>query len=63
MNQAGKILDLRWALLLHSSCSANLAPNVFHLFPYLQNALNDKKRSQEDQVKTFVEKFLSLKQA
>ena len=36
-------------------------PSYFYLFPSPQNALKDKKCSQEDQVKIFVESFLSLK--
>ena len=43
--------------------SADLAPNDFHLFRSLQNALNDKKKtSLEDQGKILVEN-LSLKPA
>ena len=34
--------------------------SVFHFF---QNSLNDKTFSQEDQMKTFLENFLSLKPA
>ena len=56
-----KILDF-WTLLPYPLYSQDLAPNDFHLFFFysLQNVLNDKNVSQ-DQVKTFVENFLSSK--
>ena len=53
-----KILDLGWSVLTHLAYSLDLAPIDFHLFHSQQNALNDKKFSQ-DQVKTFVENFLN----
>ena len=52
---------LGWAVLPHPSYSLDLALSCFNLFSSLQNALNNKKSSQEDQMKTFVENFLSLK--
>ena len=52
-----KILYLRW------SYSQDHAPSDFHLFYYQQNALNDKRFSQEDLVKTFVKKSMRSKPA
>ena len=53
-----KILDFRRSVQPYSP---DLAPNNFHLFHYLQNAMNDKQFFQEDQAIIFVENFLSSK--
>ena len=58
-----KILDLGWSVLSHPPYSPDLTSSDFHLFCSLQNALNDKKFSQEDEVKTFVENIFNLKPA
>ena len=58
-----KKLNLDWSVLLHPPYLPDLAPNDFHLFHFQQNALNNKKFSQEDQVEMFVENFLSSKPA
>ena len=58
-----KILDFGLSFLLYPSYSPDLATSDFHLFRSLQNTLNDKKCSQKDQVKTFVENFLCSKPA
>ena len=50
-----KILDFNWSVLLHPAYLPNTEPSNFHLFLSQQNALNDKKISQKDQVKMFVE--------
>ena len=42
--------------------SPDLEPSDFHPFRSLQYAMNEKKSSQEDQVKTFVENILNSKQ-
>ena len=55
-----KILDLDCSILPHPPYSPDLTPSNFHL--YLQNALKDKRFSQ-DEVKTFVENLLSSKPA
>ena len=49
-----------WSVLPHPPYSADLTQRDFYLFPSLQKALKDKIFSQ-DQVKTFVENFLSSK--
>ena len=46
---------------MHWAYSADFAPCVIYLFHSLQNVLNDKRFSQKDQVRTFVENFLSSK--
>ena len=56
----GNILDLGCSVLLHKS---ELVPSDFQLFLFQQNAQNDKKFSQEDQMKIFVENILSLRPA
>ena len=38
-----KILYLGWSVLPHQPYSSDLIPSDFHLFPSLQNALNDNK--------------------
>ena len=58
-----KILNLDWSVLPHPSYLLDIAPSDFHFFYSLQNVLNDKRFSQEDQVKRFVENFLSSKPA
>ena len=58
-----KILDLGWSVLPQLAYSSDLVTSDFHLFYSLQNALNNNKFSQEDQVKTSVKNFLSLIQA
>ena len=48
-NHAGKIIDFDWPVLQQLLYSVDLATIYFHLFPSLQNALNGKTVSQEDQ--------------
>ena len=50
-----KILDLGLSVLPHPIYSPDFVSNDFHFLYSLQNALNDKKFSPEDQVKMFVE--------
>ena len=57
-----KILDLGWFVLLPPTYSPDLAPSDFHFF-VLFKMFWMKKISLEDQVKVFVENFLSLKPA
>ena len=45
-----KILDFGWSVLFNPPYSPDFMPSDFHLFHSLQNALNDRKFSQ-DQVK------------
>ena len=54
-------LNLDWSVLTYPPYSTDLSPSDFHLFRSLQNILNDKKYSQEDQMKTFVQNILSSK--
>ena len=56
-------MDLGWSVLSYLPYSPDLAPSDFHFFRSLQNVLKNKKFSQEEQVKTFVENFLSSKPA
>ena len=56
-----KILDLGWSVQPHLLYSANLTLYDFHLFRFLQNTLNNKKLSKEDQVKRFMENLLNSK--
>ena len=56
-----KILNLDWSVLFHPPYSSDLTSSDFHLFHSLQNALNDKEFSHEDQEKTLVESFLISK--
>ena len=64
-----KILDLLYHppyspdLLYHPPYSPDLSPNDFDLFCSLENDLNDKQFSQEDQEKMFWKNVLSLKLA
>ena len=58
-----KILDFGLSVLPHLPYWADFAPSDFYLFSFLQNALNGKKFSLEDQVKMFAENFLSSKPA
>ena len=60
-SQRKKILDLSCSILPHPPYFPDLAPSDFYLFPSLQNALNEKKFSQVDQMKTFMENLLRLK--
>ena len=55
-----KILDLDQFVLPHLP---HLAPTDFHLFHSQKNTFNDKKFSQEYQIKTFLENFLNSKPA
>ena len=43
-----KMLDLDKSVLPHPPYSSDLTPGDFHLFPSLQNSLNDKIFSKED---------------
>ena len=56
-----KILDFGWFVLPFPPYFLDLSHNDFNLLRSLQNSLNEKKFSQEDQMKTFVENLLSLK--
>ena len=60
-----KILDLVWSVLRHWPYSADFASSYFHIFCSQQNTQNNnkEKKNSQDQVKTFVENFLSLKLA
>ena len=58
-----KILDLDWSVLPHQPYTPAFVLSDFHLLRFLQIALNNKKFSQEDQVKMLVENFLSSKSA
>ena len=58
-----KIMDLDWSVLLHQPYSPDLALSDYHLFCSKQKPLIDKNFFQEDQMKTFLENFLSLKAA
>ena len=57
-----KILDLGWSVLPHPPYSPDLASSDFNLFHSLWNALNDKKFSQENHVKTFGKTFWAQNQ-
>ena len=56
-----KKLDVGYSVLLHPPYLQDFAQSNFHLFSSLQNALNGKNFSHEDQVKIFVENFFSSK--
>ena len=56
-----KIMDFGKSVLLYTPYSTDVAPSDIHLFRSLQNPVNDKNFSQEDQVKTFMENLLGLK--
>ena len=56
-----KMLYLNWSVLPHPLYSPDLTPSDFHLFHSLQNVLNEKRFFLEDQVKMFLENFLSSK--
>ena len=58
-----KILGYGWSVLPHPTHLLDLPASNFLLFCSLQNPLNEKKTSQENLGKTFVENFLSLKPA
>ena len=55
-----KILDLSWSVLLHPPYLPDFLPSDFHVFCSLQNAMNDQKFFQENQVRMFVGKLLEL---
>ena len=55
------MLDFDWSIRSYPPYLPDLAPSNFQFFISLQNAVNEKKSSQEDQVKPFVENFFSLK--
>ena len=57
------MLDFGWSVLTHQPFSTDLAPSDFHLFPVLQNTLNNKKITYDDQVKPFKGISDSLKPA
>ena len=58
-----KILNSDHSIQPHPPYSLDLTLRDFHHFYFLQNILNDKWFSQEDQVKMIVENFLCRKSA
>ncbi|EZA48646.1 Histone-lysine N-methyltransferase SETMAR [Ooceraea biroi] len=49
-----KLLQLGWDVLLHPPYSPDLAPSDYHLFRSLQNALNGKTFTADEDIKSFL---------
>ena len=56
-----KLLQLNWEVLIHLSCSPDIAPSDFHLFRSLQNSLNGKNFNSLKDCKRHLEQFFALK--
>lgn len=56
-----KLLELGWEVLPHLPYSPDLAPSDYHLFRSLQNALNGKTFTNDEDIKSFLEKFFAEK--
>jgi hypothetical protein len=50
----------RWTVLEHSTCSQDLAPSDFRLFPALKDHLPGHEFSSDDDMKTAVTRWLKL---
>ena len=53
-----KLLDLGWELMPHPPYSPDLAPSDYHLFHSMQNSLNGKTFTNDDDVKSHLDQFI-----
>lgn len=56
-----KLLELNWHVLIHPSCSPDIASSDHHLFQALQYFLTGKNFTSDDNVKTNLKRFLAGK--
>ena len=54
-------MELDWEVLSHPPYSPDLSPSDYHLFPSLQNSLNGKKFTSDEDVKEYLEQFFAKK--
>jgi len=56
-----KLLELSWDILPHPPYSPDLAPSDYHLFRSLQNSLNGRRFTSEEDIKRHLKQFFSEK--
>lgn len=56
-----KLLELGWEVMSHPPYSPDLAPSDYHLFRSLQNFLNGKNFSNNDDLKSHLVEFFAIK--
>jgi len=57
----GKLLELDWEVMLHPPYNLDLATSDYHLFRSLQNSLNDKTFTNDDDMKLHLVQFFADK--
>ena len=57
-----KLLQLGWDILPHSPYSPDLAPSDYYLFPFLQNLLDGKTFTSNEEVKNHLDQFFASKE-
>ena len=56
-----KLLELGWEVMSHPPYSTDLAPSNYHLLRSLQNFLNGKKFSSNDDLKSHLAAYFAVK--
>jgi histone-lysine N-methyltransferase SETMAR len=56
-----KLLELDWEVMQHPPYSPDLAPSDYHLFRSLQNSLNGKTFTNDDDLKSHLVQFFADK--
>lgn len=57
----GKLLEFGWEVMSHPPYSPDFAPSDYHLFRSLQNSLNGKTFTNDDDLKSYLVQFFADK--